>query len=331
MKVSVLGSGGWGIALAMAANRNSHKTVLWSLFEEEISTLKEKRESEKLLKGVKIPEEILLTSDINDADDSDIVIIAVPSVAVRSIAKKIKEIKNVKIVVNVAKGLEDGSFKRLSQVILEEVDLPLVVLSGPSHAEEVARCVPTSLVAASNDINAAETVIDVFSSESIRIYNNSDIVGVELGGALKNVIAVAAGFCDGLGLGDNTKAALITRGLTEMARLGVMLGARENTFAGLTGLGDLIVTCTSKHSRNHRFGEMVGKGTPIQTALKEVGTVEGYYATKLAYFLAQKVGAEMPIICECYNVLYNGADIKNSVKRLMLRPKRDEQETLWIM
>ena len=330
MKISILGSGGWGIALAVAADRNGNETVLWSAFENEITELKKERESKKLLSGVKIPESILISSDISDADNSDIVIIAVPSLAVRQVAARIKEIKNSGIVVNVAKGLESGSLKRLSQVISEEVLNPVVVLSGPSHAEEVARCVPTSLVSASSDNSAAQKVIEAFASEFLRIYKNDDIIGVELGGAFKNVIAVAAGFCDGMGLGDNTKAALITRGLSEIARLGVSLGAKERTFAGLSGIGDLIVTCTSKHSRNHRFGDMVGRGTDIQTALKTVGTVEGYYAAKLAFELANKTGVQMPIIEQCYNVLYNGMNVKDSVKKLMLRPSKDEYENMWI-
>lgn len=330
MKISVLGSGGWGIALAMAAERNGHNVVLWSLFEKEVEELLSCRESKKLLAGVKIPENILITNNLSDADGSEIVIIAVPSVAVRETAKRINSIKNVGIVVNVSKGLEAGSLKRLSQVIAEEVENPVVILSGPSHAEEVARCVPTSLVSASSDFNAAQRVNEAFSNEYLRIYTNDDMVGAELGGALKNVIAVASGFCDGMGLGDNTRAALITRGLTEIARLGVILGAKERTFAGLTGLGDLIVTCTSRHSRNHRFGEMVGKGVPVETALKEVGTVEGYYATKLAFELAKKSGAEMPIISQCYKVLYENSDVRNSVKALMLRPRKDEHENLWL-
>lgn len=330
MKISILGSGGWGIALALAAERNGHSVVLWSLFEKEVEELLKNRESKKLLSDVKIPEDVKITNNISDADGSEIVIIAVPSVAVRETAKRINDIKNVGIVVNVAKGLEDQSLKRLSQVISEEVNKSVVVLSGPSHAEEVARCVPTSLVSASADKAAAELVNEAFSNEYLRIYTNDDVAGAELGGALKNIIAVAAGFCDGMGLGDNTRAALITRGLTEIARLGVMVGAKERTFAGLTGLGDLVVTCTSKHSRNRRFGEMVGRGVDVQTALKEVGTVEGYYATKLAFGLANKVGAEMPIISQCYKVLYENADVNGCVKELMLRPSKSEVEKLWI-
>lgn len=330
MKITVLGSGGWGIALAMSAERNGHRVTLWSPFEQEVNELLETRESKKLLKGVKIPESIDITTNLSAVEESDITIIAVPSIAVRETVLKLKNIKNPGIIVNVAKGFETNTLQRLSEVIVSELTAPVVVMSGPSHAEEVARKVPTSLVACSKDCEAAKKVIDAFSNEYLRLYTNDDIVGVELGGALKNIIAVAAGACDGLGLGDNTRAALITRGLTEIARLGVALGAKERTFAGLSGLGDLVVTCTSKHSRNHRFGELIGQGISVADALKEVGTVEGYYATALAYKLALQVGTEMPIISKCYDVLYKNANVSESIKTLMLRPIKDEHEVLWI-
>lgn len=330
MKITILGSGGWGIALAMSVERNGHTVTLWSPFEQEAIELSSTRESKKLLKGVKIPENIAITTDITKAENSDITVIAVPSIAVREVAIKLKCVKNPGIVVNVAKGFEAQSLKRLSEVISDELTAPVVVMSGPSHAEEVARKVPTSLVACSKNIDAAKKVIEAFSNEYFRLYTNDDIVGVELGGALKNIIAVAAGVCDGLGLGDNTRAALITRGLTEIARLGMALGAKERTFAGLSGLGDLIVTCTSKHSRNHRFGELIGQGVEVSEALEAVGTVEGYFATELAYKLAKNVGAEMPIISKCYNVLYQNANVLEAIKELMIRPIRDEHESLWI-
>jgi glycerol-3-phosphate dehydrogenase (NAD(P)+) len=330
MKITVLGSGGWGIALAMSAERNGHNVTLWSPFEKEVNELLINRESKKLLKGIKISPNIAITTDFSVTENSDVTIIAVPSIAVRETVLRLKDINNPGIVVNVAKGFEPQSLKRLSEVITEEISAPVVVMSGPSHAEEVARKVPTSLVACSKDIEAAKTVIDIFANEYLRLYTNDDMVGVELGGALKNIIAVAAGACDGLGLGDNTRAALITRGLTEIARLGVALGAKERTFAGLTGLGDLVVTCTSKHSRNHRFGELIGQGMTVKEALEEVGTVEGYYATALAYKLALEKGAEMPIIAKCYEVLYNNENVAESIKDLMLRPTRDEHESLWI-
>lgn len=244
----------------------------------------------------------------------------------RSVAAQLSEYKNYGIVVNVSKGLEKGTLLRLSQVISDELKNPkgVAVLSGPSHAEEVARGIPTSIVAASESHTTAEIVQSIMSAENLRIYTSDDLIGVELGGALKNIIAIAAGFCDGLGLGDNSKAALITRGLAEMARLGVCMGAKEYTFAGLTGIGDLVVTCTSRHSRNNRFGHKVGKGMPIDEALKEVGTVEGYYAADMAHALAQKYKIEMPIIEECYAVLYGGKDVRNVTNDLMRRPNRSE-------
>lgn len=324
-KVSVLGSGGWGIALALSAFNNGHKVVLWTPFSEEAEMLNTKRSNEKLLSGITIPQEIEITTDIKAVEDSYITIIATPSTAVRSVAAKLKECNSYGIVVNVAKGFEKSTLKLLSDVIEDELpDAKIAVLSGPSHAEEVARNIPTSIVAASKSLPVAEIVQNVMASETLRIYTSTDLTGVEIGGALKNVIAVCAGFCDGMGLGDNTKAALITRGLAEMTRLGVSMGAREYTFAGLTGLGDLVVTCTSVHSRNNRFGNKVGSGANVLDALKEVGTVEGYYAAEMAYILAKKYNVDVPIIEQCYNVLYNNLDVKNVVRDLMLRPNRRE-------
>ena len=325
-KVTVLGSGGWGTALAVSALKSGHTVSLWSPFEQEVSELNKARENVKLLPGIKIPDDITITSDINCASASLITVIACPSVAVRSVAKQLSAVENHGIVVNVAKGFEKGTLKRLSEVIAEELpNDKITVLSGPSHAEEVARMIPTSLVAASKSFTAASIVQDVLASENLRIYTSNDLIGVELGGALKNVIAVCAGICDGLGLGDNTKAALITRGLSEMANLGVCMGADERTFMGLTGIGDLVVTCTSRHSRNNRFGNKVGSGMPIEQALKEVGTVEGFYATLMAYQLGQKYGVELPIINSCYKVLYENYRADTAVKELMMRPKRTER------
>lgn len=325
-KVTVLGSGGWGTALAISAFNCGHEVYLWSPFSDEVSQLISNRENVKLLPGIKIPENIVITSDINCANDSLISIIACPSVAVRSVAKQLSSVENHGIVVNVAKGFEKDSLKRLSQVIKEELpNDKICVLSGPSHAEEVARMIPTSLVASSKSFTAASIVQDVLSSEFLRIYTANDMVGVELGGAIKNVIAVCAGISDGLGLGDNTKAALITRGLSEMANLGVCMGGDERTFMGLTGIGDLVVTCTSQHSRNNRFGNKVGSGVPVNQALKEVGTVEGYYATLMTYQLGQKYGVELPIINSCYKVLYEGYRPDLAVKELMTRPKGKER------
>lgn len=324
-KITVLGSGGWGMALSLTANDCGHEVTLWSPFKEEVELLNTKRCNERLLKGVILPESIKITDDLSCVEGSQITVIATPSTAVRSVAQKLKEQKDFGIVVNVSKGFEKDSLKRLSVVISEELpETQVVVLSGPSHAEEVARRIPTSLVAASQSDSAASAVQNLLSNEFLRIYTSDDIIGVELGGALKNVIAICAGVCDGLGLGDNTKAALITRGLAEMCRLGVAMGAVQQTFAGLAGIGDLVVTCTSQHSRNNRFGFKVGTGADIETALKEVGTVEGFYAALMAHELSLKYSVDMPIINTCYGVLYEGKGIENVTKDLMLRPKGAE-------
>lgn len=323
--IAVLGSGGWGMALAVSAFSGGNNVTLWSPFEEEIKMLREKRGNERLLSGVRLPDEIKLTTDMSCVRGASVTIIATPSTAVREVAHRLSDYDDFGIVVNVAKGLEKGSLLRLSQVIRDEIPLArAVVLSGPSHAEEVARNIPTSVVAASESPISAQIVQNILSTDNLRIYTSEDLIGVELGGALKNIIAIAAGFCDGLGLGDNSKAALITRGLAEMARLGVCMGAEEYTFSGLTGIGDLVVTCTSEHSRNRRFGFKVGSGISIKQALEEVGTVEGYYATEMAHALALKYNMEMPIVDECYSVLYKNKDVKNVVNDLMCRPKRSE-------
>ncbi len=324
-KITVLGAGGWGMALALSANGCGNEVTVWSPFPEEVAALQKNRGNERLLSGIKLPDEIAITSDLSAVKGSAITIIATPSIAVRQTAKRLSAEKDFGIVVNVAKGFEKGSLLRLSQVIAEELpEAKVAVLSGPSHAEEVARGIPTSVVVASASAVTAQIVQSIMSGDNLRIYTSDDLIGVELGGALKNVIAIASGFCDGLGLGDNTKAALITRGLAEMARLGVCMGAKEYTFSGLAGIGDLVVTCTSQHSRNHRFGEKVGSGTPVKQALSEVGTVEGYYAAELAYSLAKKYKIEMPITEECYAILYENKDVKDVPNDLMRRPKRSE-------
>lgn len=325
VKVSVLGSGGWGMALALCAYNNGCKVTLWSPFEDEVEMLKTKRTNEKLLKDVFIPEDIEITSDLSVVEGDTITIIAVPSTAVRSVAQQLKQYKNFGIIVNVSKGFEKESLKRLSEVVSEELpESPVVALTGPSHAEEVARKMPTSIVAASNSLAAAQVVQGIMKSEYLKIYTSGDIIGAELGGALKNIIAIAAGICGGLGLGDNTRAALITRGMAEMARLGVCMGAKGYTFTGLTGIGDLIVTCMSDHSRNNRFGKKLGQGVSVKDALQQVGTVEGYYAAEMAHKLSLKYGIELPIISECYAVLYEGKDIRQALSDLMGRPGRSE-------
>lgn len=324
-KITVLGSGGWGLALALSAAHNKHEVVVWTPFADEAEMICREREHKKLLPGTVIPERITITTDLQLANGSDMVILAVPSIAVRETARKLKDI-NCDIIVNVAKGIENGTNLRLSQVIADELpDRKIVVISGPSHAEEVARRIPTLVAVASEDAKAAKFTQEQLNSSFLRIYTNEDLVGVELGGALKNVIAVAAGFLDGAGLGDNTKAALISRGLSEMARLGKKMGGKEKTFMGLTGLGDLVVTCTSEHSRNHRFGDLVGRGVPVKKALEIVGTVEGYFATETAYALAKEYDTYMPIISECYEVLYKGENVKQAIERLMCRDVGEEK------
>jgi glycerol-3-phosphate dehydrogenase (NAD(P)+) len=324
-KVTVLGSGGWGMALAMSAFDKGCDVTLWSPFKEEVENLKSTRTNEKLLKGIYLPEGINITDDLSVVEGDTLTIIATPSTAVREVAKKLKEYKNFGIVVNVSKGFEKGSLKRLSEVVSEEIpDTPIVALTGPSHAEEVARKMPTSIVAASDSLAAAQVVQNIMSSPYLKIYTSGDIIGAELGGALKNIVAIAAGVCGGLGLGDNTRAALITRGMTEMARLGVCMGAKGYTFTGLTGIGDLIVTCMSDHSRNNRFGKKLGQGVSVKDALEQVGTVEGYYAAEMAHNLSIKYGIELPIITACYEVMYEGKDIKQALFDLMERPGRSE-------
>lgn len=311
------------MALAVSL-ADRHEVLIWSPFQEEISALKETRTNEKLLKGVFLPETIELTTDIQRVSGSDITVIATPSFAVRETAKKLNNI-DTGIITIVAKGFEKESLLRLSEVVKQELPTSIVsVLSGPSHAEEVAKKIPTMLTAVSENRAAVLAVQSAFSNEYLRVYTASDIIGVELGGALKNIIAVAAGVCDGMGLGDNSKAALITRGLKEMTRLGVKMGAKEATFSGLTGMGDLIVTCTSEHSRNRRFGHLLGSGVSVLEALRTVGTVEGYYATLMAKKLSEQYGASMPICELCYQMLYENFSVEDSVKSLMARPFKDE-------
>ncbi len=333
MKISVLGAGGFGIALAVMTANNDHDVTLWSAFEDEVILLSQQRENRRLLPGIKLPDSVKLTTDFACASGCDLVIFAVPSGAVMEVAQRFSHvIAPETVVVNVGKGLEETSLKRLSEVLAQH--LPhnrIVVLSGPSHAEEVARGVPTTVVAASTDHKAAEFVQDALMNASLRIYVNDDVVGVELGGALKNIIALAAGILDGLQLGDNSKAALMTRGITEMARLGVRLGGRTETFAGLSGFGDLIVTCTSMHSRNRRAGILIGQGKTAQQAIREIGmTVEGYRSALCAFRLAQSVGVEMPIVNEVYRVLYEDKSAKDALADLMARPKKHEDEEIWL-
>ena len=328
-KISIVGCG-WGTALALVAHDNGHEVVLWSPFKEEVDEIAKLREQKKLLPGVKIPEDITVTNDLQMTDNCDLIITAVPCRFMREVAQKLTALKNIGIVSVVSKGLEAGTLLRMSEIVNEVLpNVEVVALSGPSHAEEVARKIPTSLVSSSTNAKAAERAADLMMNSNLRIYTNSDIIGVELGGALKNVIALAAGVLDGMGLGDNTKAALMTRGLSEMSRLGMSMGAERETYSGLTGIGDLVVTCTSMHSRNRRFGILIGKGVSVEKALEEVGTVEGYYAAKMAYELSIKQGVTMPIVVECHNILYTGKSVEEAIKSLMNRPIRSEHDFLY--
>ena len=329
MKITVLGSGGWGTALALLLLENGHDVTLWSYTEEESRVLRETREN-PMLKGVPLPAELKLTTDMAAVKGCGVVVLATPSFAVRATAAKLRALADPgTVLVSVSKGIEKDTSLRLSQVIRQEVGeaCPVVVLSGPSHAEEVGRHVPTAVVSASADTGAARLVQDLFMNDRFRVYTSADPVGVETCAALKNVIALCAGVSDGLGYGDNTKAMLMTRGLAEMCRLGVAMGGKAETFAGLAGVGDLIVTCTSMHSRNRRCGILIGQGVPVEEAVKQIGAVvEGYYAAQTARTLAEKAGVEMPITEAAYQVLYHGKDVRTVVGELMGRRKRDELE-----
>ena len=332
MKITVLGSGAWGTALSLVLLENGHQVTLWSYTREESQTLRDNHEN-PMLKGVPLPESLALTDDMSCVKGCGLVVLATPSFAVRATAAKLKDLVDPgTILVSVSKGIEKDTSLRLSQVIEEEIGdkCPVVVLSGPSHAEEVGRRIPTGVVAAASDRAVAEQVQDLFMNHRFRVYTSDDRVGTELCAALKNIIALCAGCCDGMGCGDNTKALLMTRGLAEMARLGVALGGRKETFTGLAGVGDLIVTCTSMHSRNRRCGILIGQGKGIQEAIQEVGAVvEGYYAAASARVLAQKTGVDMPIAQAAYEVLYEGRDVHGVVADLMTRSKRSELEESW--
>lgn len=332
MKVAVLGSGGWGTALATLLVENGHDVTLWSYQAEESRHLAETGEN-PLLPGVKLPRGLTYTSDLACVTGCAVVVMATPSFGVRSTAGQVKDLLAPDaILVSVSKGIEKGTSLRMTQIIREvtEDKWPVVALSGPSHAEEVARQVPTAVVSACPDQTAAEVVQDLFINDHFRVYSSSDVIGVELGAALKNVMALCTGCCTGMGLGDNTKAMLMTRGLAETARLGTALGARKDTFAGLAGMGDLIVTCTSMNSRNYRAGILIGQGTPVQEAIRKIGAVvEGYYAVDSARELAAQVGVEMPITLAAYDVLYRDRDPREVLLSLMRREKRHEIEETW--
>lgn len=335
-KVSVIGAGSWGTALAILLEKNGHEVTLWSHREEEVKELAKSREHKSKLPGVQISERIEITGNLESAlQAKDVLVFAVPSVAVRSTAKKVAPyVKKGQLIVNVAKGIEETTLMTLTDIIEEEIPgAKGCVLSGPSHAEEVSRGLPTTCVVGAKDKETAEFLQNVFMSPVFRVYISPDILGIELGGALKNVIALAAGTADGLGYGDNTKAALITRGITEIARLGIAMGAKADTFYGLSGIGDLIVTCASKHSRNRKAGYLMGQGRSMQQAMDEVNmVVEGVYSAKAGLALSQKYKVEMPIIEQVNKVLFEGKAPAAAVKELMVRDKKIESwDSTWTM
>lgn len=325
--IAVLGSGGFGLSLAVMLCGMGHNVTVWSKFSSELDDIRRDGENKAKLPGVKISSDIALTDDISCVKGKDIVILGIPVNFVRSVVREaVPYLDEKTVVVNTGKGLEGDSLEFISQVVKEEIGRPIVILTGPSHAEEVAIGMPTTVVAASEIPKQADYVQSVMSNNTFRIYINDDVIGCEMGGALKNIIALCAGICDGMDFGDNTKAALMTRGMSEITRLGMALGGKRETFAGLSGIGDLIVTCTSMHSRNRRAGILIGKGTDPAEAVKQVGTVEGYFCTKAAYEISQKHKICMPITEQCYNVLYNGANPKDAIPSLMGRPKKHETE-----
>ena len=327
MKAAVVGSGGWGTALALCLLRNGHETLLWSHSRQKAEEMEKTRQN-NMLPGVILPEDLQIAWEPSRVAGHSLVVIACPSVHIRSVCRQVAPyLAEDAVLVSVTKGIEPGSLLRMSQIVREETHREVAVLTGPSHAEEVAKNIPTACVAASENQALAELVQDAFMSDSFRVYTSADVVGSELGGALKNVIALCAGVSDGMGNGDNTKAMLMTRGLTEIARLGVAMGARKETFAGLAGVGDLIVTCTSQHSRNRRAGILMGQGKSPKDAMAAVGAVvEGYYAAKSAWELACKLGVEMPIIHGAYRALYENVDVKTVLKSLLCRARKAETE-----
>ena len=332
MKIGILGAGGWGTALSILLSSNGHKVTLWEFQPNVAHVLATKRVNESLLPGVRIPDEVEITSELGQVvENAEIIVIAVPSHVVRSLTERMRSFSlQDKLVVSVAKGLENETLKRLSEVILENLpqlnSAQIVILSGPSHAEEVSRGVPTTVVAASESLESAKKIQRIFTTSTFRVYTNIDVIGVELGGSLKNIIAIAAGISDGVGYGDNTKAALMTRGLVEITRLGVAMGANPMTFAGLSGMGDLIVTCMSRYSRNRYVGEQIGRGRKLSEVLSEMVMVaEGVRTTKSAVALAEKYHVEMPITQQVYEVLFGNKDPQVAMSELMSRDLKVEK------
>ena len=332
MNIAVIGSGAWGTALALRLCKNGHHVTMWTHSPEKARWIQHSRRCPRLPKA-ELPADMTITADPACVTGCDLVVMATPSYPIRDVCRQIAPYLDEKtVMVSVTKGIEQGTLMRMSEVVAQETNRPVVVLTGPSHAEEVARDLPTGCLAACENKDLAEQVQDAFMSDTFRIYTGPDAVGAELGAALKNVIALCAGVTDGLGYGDNTKAMLMTRGLSEIASLGVSLGAKRETLAGLAGVGDLIVTCTSMHSRNRRAGILIGQGKSPMEAMEQVGAVvEGYYAAKSAWELAKKQGVDMPITRAAYQVLYENCSAEEAVNALLLRPKRAETEDIdWI-
>lgn len=331
-KIVILGAGGWAIALAMTLWENGHDVTVWSKLPQELDEIRRNHQRPAVLPDICIPNGIKLSEDIHVCADADYVVMATAAKFVRVTAKSIKGILPPSAtIISVAKGLDPEREEPLTKVFSETLPgNPIVVLSGPSHAEELARRIPTTLVSASTSREASRAVADLFMNDNLRVYLSDDVVGVELGGVIKNVIAVAAGIIDGMGYGDNTKAALMTRAIVEMARLGAAMGGRPQTFAGLTGVGDLIVTCTSMHSRNRRCGILIGQGVPVEEAVRQIGmTVEGVASAATVRSLAREKGVEMPIVNAIYSILYENMPLQQVVPGLMRRDVKSENEDVW--
>ena len=331
MKVALIGSGSWGTALALVLKSNKHEVKCWTIEQSTIDNIRDKGENTRYLPGVKIPDNIIFTDNLYDAaHDAEIIVNSVPSQITRSVAPKVCEVLDFKdqVWVTVAKGIENNTYLRISEVINQTANIPLekiVALSGPSHAEEVARNIPTAIVSSSVNLESARIIQDLFMTPYFRVYASPDIIGVELGGALKNIVALAAGICDGAGYGDNTKAALMTRGLVEISRLGIELGAQSDTFAGLSGMGDLIVTCMSRHSRNRFVGEQIGKGRKLDDILGEmVQVAEGVKTTLSAYEISKNRNVEMPITEQIYLTLFENKAPMEAMYDLMTRASKIE-------
>ncbi len=333
-KIGMIGAGSWGTALAWLLSNNGHEVTVWSALEDEIAMLKETREQKSKLPGVVLQEAVSFTADLAEAvAEKELLVLAVPSPFTRSTSRRMApHVREGQIIVNVAKGIEEGTLMTLSQIIEQEIpQADVAVLSGPSHAEEVGKGLPTTIVAGARTKATAEFIQNIFMSPVFRVYTSPDVMGIELGAALKNVVALAAGIADGLGYGDNTKAALITRGITEIGRLGMAMGGRFETFCGLSGIGDLIVTCASMHSRNRRAGILIGQGYTVQEAMDRVQmVVEGVYSARAAMGLAEKYQVSLPIIEQVNEVLFGGKAPADAVRDLMLRDKKIEiTDTEW--